>query len=300
MNPSMPATATMSSSAWRVLLADLRWSRLLHYIGMLVLGAMLAGKARAVMFDAPWIATTSIGLAWMALATVAASVFASVRNDLADLAIDRISNPDRPLVAGRIAPGHALGGATMLLAVALATAAMLGPWPFLLLLGVTLVYEAYSRPPWRLKRVPFLAKLLIGLNSALLAMAGFSIAGGPLPAFPATWALYLVFGIGLAANFVDFKDTAGDRAAGIRTLPVWWGEARAQGFVIAATVLAYVAAGVLLGSAWLVPANLVLLGFHIRALRRQPWSEAAVFRAHLASIASLLVALPLTCLPGWQ
>lgn len=300
MNPVSPAVASPVPPVWRALLSDLRWSRLLHYLGMLLFGAVLSGTMQGIVTDPRWIMASLPMLLLMAIATIAASVFASVRNDIADLAIDRISNPDRPIVQALVSPQQAQGIATVLLVSGLVLAAALGIWPFLVLLGATIVYEAYSRPPLRLKRVPVLAKLLIGLNSALLALAGFAIAGSPVAAFPWPWAVYLVVCVGLAANFVDFKDVAGDRAAGIRTLPVWWGESRARAFVIAATVLAYAVAGLLLGSLWLVPVNLVLLVIHVRALMRQPWSEAPVFRAHLLSVGSLVLALPLTQLPGWR
>ncbi|MBK8286204.1 MAG: UbiA family prenyltransferase [Ahniella sp.] len=245
-------------------------------------------------------ARTLPALAGMMLAITLASMFASVRNDLADLRIDRISNTSRPLASARIAAGPALAASLLALLVAILIATTLGPTCVLVLIGISLLYELYSSPPWRLKRLPILAKLIIGLNSLLVAVAGYELAGGDLRTFPLDWALYLLIAIGLAANFIDLKDIEGDRADGIRTLPVWLGFANAVRLITVFTTMAYVWAAALLASVWLVPVTVILLCCHVRAIHHRPYSEAPVFRWYLLSQTSLVGALCLTALPFWR
>lgn len=274
----------------RLLVGDLRPERLLHYDAMVVLGAVLYWRTAPEFLSWP----TAPALIGLLAALVYAAVFAIVSNNIEDLAIDRISNVDRPLVRNAIEPAtyRRLGMASLLIALTLAAIVGL---PALLGVGaVSLVYFLYSCAPFRLKRVPVFAKLMIGANSAILAVAGFAIAGGDWQVFPLPWALYLLFAVGMAANFIDLKDVEGDAAAGIKTLPVLLGAAHARRLIMAATVVAYAAAAWLLGSWLLLPVNLAVLAWHLAELRRTPFVEQRVFRVYLLSQVALIGALCLS------
>jgi 4-hydroxybenzoate polyprenyltransferase len=144
-------------------------------------------------------------------------------------------------------------------AAALALAARTGP-AFLACVAATVpLTAAYSLPPLRTKRIPFLANATIAVpRGLLLVVAGWAAGGGA--ARPEAWTLgalsfLYVFG---AATTKDFGDVEGDRATGCRTLPILWGPARAARFVapfLVAPFLLYpaaAAAGLLPGSvaAW--------------------------------------------------
>lgn len=276
-----------AQAIFRLLAADLRPERILHYVAMVLLGAaVLVSDGGALPSFGQ-----SVAMVGLLVALPYAAVFAIVSNNIEDLAIDRISNAGRPLARGAIAidPYRRLGRAA--LGIALVLAALAGPVALLGVATVSAIYHAYSCPPLRLKRVPVFAKLMIGANSAILAVGGFVLAGGRWDAFPLPWLTYLLLGVGLAANFVDLKDTAGDAADGVHTLPVLLGQRRAQWLILLATVAAYAGAALLLGAWSLLPLNLALLAWHLRELRRVPYLEARVFRVYLLGQAALVGAL---------
>ena len=279
------APATLS-----LLVRDLRPERLLHYHAMVVVGAVLCWRVAPDLTSSAGV----LALIGLLVALVYAAVFAIVSNNIEDLAIDRISNVDRPLVQNAIelASYRRLGNASLWIALILA--AVIGV-PALIGVGVvTLVYFLYSCAPFRLKRVPVFAKLMIGANSALLAVVGFSLAGAHWQTFPLGWAMYLLLAVGMAANFVDLKDADGDAAAGIDTLPVLLGTRRARQLIMAATVIAYASAACLLGSWLLLPLNIAILCWHLIELRRLPFVEQRVFRVYLISQVALIGALCLS------
>lgn len=271
----------------RLLVANLRPERILHYHAMVLLGAALHVRDAGVLPDAAqWLATGGL-----LLALCYAAVFAIVGNDIEDLAIDRLSNPRRPLARGAIDVDRyrRLGHGALL--VALLLAGIVGAAALAAVAAVSAIYFLYSCPPFRLKRVMIFAKLMIGANSAILAVTGFVLSGGDWSDFPLPWLLYLVFAVGLAANFIDLKDMAGDAAEGVRTLPVRVGMRRARQWILLATMLAYASAAWLLQAWSLVPLNAVLLFWHLRELQREPYVEARVFRVYLLGQSALIGAL---------
>lgn len=277
-------------TALRLILGDLRPERLLHYQAMVLLGAMLHERTPGAMFSL----TDVLTLLGLMIALAYAAVFAIVSNNIEDLTIDRISNARRPLASGAIDADRYQRLGRGALVVALALAAIVGRSAMLGVAAVSLVYFVYSCRPFRLKRVPVFAKLMIGANSAILALAGFVLTGGSASDFPMTWFLYLLVAVGLAANFIDLKDTEGDTAAGIRTLPVLLGPRRAQQAIATATVFAYASAAWLLGAWSLLPLNVAMLLWHLHELRREPFVEARVFRVYLLSQVALIGAMWLT------
>ncbi len=272
----------------RALLADLRVARILHYAALGGLGMALGlHDRRAELFTAE----TVVRFALLVITLAYAAVFAIVTNNLADVGADRISNPDRPLVRGTVAPRPYLAAGIAAEIVALALAAAADVRLSVGIVVISLGYAAYSCPPLRLKRVPVVAKLIIGLNSLVAAVCGFALCGGDWRAFPPVWAAYVLGPVALAANFVDLKDTAGDRADGVATLPVLLGERCARAFIAAASVSGYVMAGWLLGLAWVWPLNAVMAILHVRFLYRQPYDERFVFAIYVPSLFALDVLL---------
>jgi 4-hydroxybenzoate polyprenyltransferase len=274
----------------RILAGDLRPERLLHYDIMVLLGATLHWRAAL----APPNLAEVLDITALFVALLYAAMFAIVSNNIEDLAIDRISNRARPLPQELIAPApyRRIGWAALIIALLLA--ALIGMTALLAVAAISLMYHLYSCRPLRLKRIPILAKLIIGANSLLLALAGFVLAGGAWQAFPLAWGAYLFIAVGLAANFIDLKDTEGDRAEGIQTLPVLLGQGNARRLIVAFTVCAYASAAWLLDSWLLLPLNVALLVWHLRELLRTPFVEARVFRVYLLSQVALVAALWLT------
>jgi chlorophyll synthase len=150
-------------------------------------------------------------------------------NDWFDRHVDAINEPHRPIPSGRIAGrwglAIAIAGTVLSLLVALAT----GPWVF----GATCVGLAcawgYSAPPFRFKVSGIWGPAVVALTyEGLTWFTGASVMAGALPA---AHVLIVVALYSLGAHGImtlnDFKAVAGDRATGLRSLPVMLGVGRA-------------------------------------------------------------------------
>lgn len=270
----------------RELLRDLRVPRILHYValGGLGMALFLRQSGQAGRIPDP-------DLLWrfllFAVALSYAAVFAIVTNNLEDVAADRVTNPDRPLVQGTVNPAVYLRAGVLSLLASLLVAVLADRRMLAGVLAITAGYFVYSCRPFRLKRVPILSKLLIGLNSLAVAVCGFALAGGDFREFPPSWALYLLVPLSLAANFVDLKDTEGDRRTGVATLPVLLGERVARHCIAVSTVVAYSAAGFLLAIPWVHPLNAGVAALHLHGLYRKPYEERRVFAVYVSALFAL-------------
>jgi chlorophyll synthase len=145
-----------------------------------------------------------------------------VINDWCDRHVDAINEPQRPIPSGRV-PGRWPIGIAIIGAIAsLLLGALLGPW-VLLATAVALFFGwAYSAPPLRFKRSGWIGPLVCALSYEGLAwFTGASVMVGGLPA-PVTLAIILCYSIGAHGIMTlnDFKAVEGDRATGLRSLPV--------------------------------------------------------------------------------
>ncbi|MFH1278537.1 MAG: UbiA family prenyltransferase [Candidatus Eisenbacteria bacterium] len=192
------------------------WLRLLRAGNLVILGgAILLGHALAGGGS-----PTHLMPALFAAAFLVGAFY--LWNDVADLAVDRINRPDRPLPSGAIAEKTARRVGTVLLPLAFCCALGAGVfalgtialWSLLLLL-----YERY------LKRAGFAGNLLVSAvaSSALLygARLGGAIEAGIAPAL-------FAFFLHLAREIVkDIQDMPGDPRGARRTLPLSVGGKRA-------------------------------------------------------------------------
>lgn len=153
-------------------------------------------------------------------------------NQIADVETDRINRPERPLPSGALS----LRGAwwiTLLFGAGSLGAAMLVGSEFFWCVAATIpLTSAYSLPPLRTKRIPFLANLTIAIpRGLLLVVAGWAAGGGAMR--DEAWtlgALSMLYVFG-AATTKDFGDVEGDHATGCTTLPILWGPHPAALFV---------------------------------------------------------------------
>lgn len=163
-----------------------------------------------------------------------------VINDYCDRHVDAINEPERPIPSGRV-PGRwpvwiALAGS----AVSLALAAALGPWVLLATCVALFCGWAYSSAPFRFKRSGWFGPLVCALSyEGLSWFTGASVMLGGLPGGP-TLVVLLLYSIGAHGIMTlnDFKAIEGDRATGIRSLPVTMGVRGAAIFACAVMALA--------------------------------------------------------------
>ena len=146
-------------------------------------------------------------------------------NDWFDRHVDAINEPERPIPSGRI-PGRwglgiAITGTLASLLVAWAT----GPWIFAATcLGLACAW-AYSAPPFRLKANGWTGPAVVALSyEGLTWFTGAAVMAGSFPEVPVL-AVLLLYSLGAHGIMTlnDFKAVEGDRATGVRSLPVMLG-----------------------------------------------------------------------------
>lgn len=188
-------------------------------------------------------------VATMLLGALCAAVLnaaSNVLNQIADLAADRINKPDRPIPSGRVGVAQAWRLAVALYVLGVAPSWLLVPEPyhtwaekasaplsehgvFFLYLGAAIATGVYSLPQLgRTKRFGIWANVTIAVPRGVwLKVAGWGTVA-PVWELEAWW-IGLIFGLFLlgSASTKDFSDMAGDRASGVFTLPVKYGERRA-------------------------------------------------------------------------
>ena len=200
------------------IMRNARAERILFYMSLLVFGmltASIVGHHAFMWVD--WIGVATVMLSWFG-----AWMFSVHTNDIADIGIDTISNPNRPLPAKNLSIEVMRDTGYMWLALSLVGAYIAGYYIFYMNIMFLSVYYIYSASPLRLKRIPLLSSFLNSLACLATILAGFFFASPDkiLTAFPAIYAIGIVVIFTLNSNIRDLKDIAGDRTAGIQTLPV--------------------------------------------------------------------------------
>lgn len=205
-------------SIFKEVLRNARPERVLSYISLIALGALYAQTMTPIVFT--WV--EGLGLIVLSLSWFSACMYAIHTNDLADIDIDTISNPDRPLPKHTLTPQMMRDIGFGWLVLSLVGAYIVGYYPFFMMLIFTSAYYLHSAPPLRLKRVPILSSFLNSLTCLATVLAGFFFLSPDkmLTAFPTLLVIGIIVVFTLSSNFRDIKDIEGDRAAGIQTLPV--------------------------------------------------------------------------------
>ena len=160
-------------------------------------------------------------------------------NDWFDRHVDAINEPSRVIPSGRVPGRWGLGIAVAATIVSLIVAVPLGAWVLAAAtLGLILAW-AYSAPPIRLKRDGWAGPAAVGFAyEGLPWFAAAAAALGTYPGHPITLvaALYAFGALGIM-TLNDFKSVEGDRAHGLRSLPVRYGTDRAARIACAVMVL---------------------------------------------------------------
>ena len=281
---------------------DLRFLRVLNFELLFILGILLAKPTAAsieIWSEQGRPPLLFLNLLLLAAALLFAALFSIIVNNLCDREIDVVSNPDRPHIAGGMPRTSYLQLAWGALAAAILYSAAVNMLScFLLLLWVG-NYFLYSAPPFRLKRIPFFSKLPIALNFFIAVALGYSfpMLAGPhwhfdtdfrlslIDALPLRTVAVLLLLLTAALNAIDLKDLAGDRAAGVRTLPVLFGMRATQFFIGAVLLATYGILGSLLLDGQLFwPLGLIGAMQGLFVTRRE-YSERPVLLAHTLGLA---------------
>lgn len=213
-------------------------------------------------------------------------------NDWYDRHVDAINQPERPIPSGRIAGNWGLRIAIAGSVLSLCVAWLIGLWVFLAtIVGVACAW-AYSAPPWRLKSSGWAGPALVGLTyEGLTWFTGAAVMLGGLPS-GSILVVLLLYSIGAHGIMTlnDFKAVAGDRATGVRSLPVVLGVDRAARLACASMAIAQaIVVGLLL--AWGLTLSAIVVGVLLVAqlalmpkLLRDPASHAPWYAARGVSL----------------
>lgn len=159
-------------------------------------------------------------LAVAALAAMCIGAGGNVINDIADLQIDRINRPDRPIPKGEVSTLQArvvwvgLSLAGLLLALWISAAHGILATICILLLFI------YSK--W-FKQLPLIGNVIVALLTALALLFGGLVEWTTLRAIPLALSMGMAFaGITTLAREIvkDVEDLPGDSLTGIRTFPI--------------------------------------------------------------------------------
>jgi len=166
-----------------------------------------------------------------------------VINDYCDRHVDAINEPNRPIPSGRVPGRWPVWIALIGSAISLALAAALGPWVVLATCVALFCGWAYSSPPFRFKRSGWLGPFVCALSyEGLSWFTGASVMVGGLPS-TTTLIILLLYSLGAHGIMTlnDFKAVEGDKATGLRSLPVTMGVRNAALFACFIMALAQVA-----------------------------------------------------------
>ncbi len=240
----------------RSFIENIRLPQLFFHWGLFLLGgALVSLYERSVFVLDIW---HVLGIFTLLVAVACAWLASVVVNDLRDVAIDRITNPHRPLVTGAIdiPTYHTIG--IILFAGSIFLAGLVSTQAALLLVLYQALAWLYSADPLRLKRIPIVATALAAMASLLILFAGFIVFSTDknIAALPVSIPTLLFFAYLAIIPIKDFKDIEGDRADGVRTLPVVWGEDRSKRFIGAAVFTVFTLSPFILSIRSLFPLGL--------------------------------------------
>jgi len=273
----MRARWPLRSSA---LLQLVRWANALTAAAGVIIGAWWAG----------WGPLEPIALT--ALAAIGLTAAANSWNDLADVAIDFVAHPDRPLPAGRLSVAEADRVGMAAATIAVVAASMVSVTLGVCSVVVLVLMKLYS--PW-LKRAGFAGNLLVSVLASLPFAYGAYAVGAWRVAIPL---VLIAAPLHLARELAkDLDDRNADRQMR-RTMPVVLGVPTTRAVMIVA--LAAFCAALAIGLApeahsppifviALIPALALLALATARALRGSPGSPACFKLAMVCAMAALLV-----------
>lgn len=215
------ALVTLYAKAFKTeffqLVKDFRWLRLLFYIFILLFGAVYGLKLGGFV-TLPKLSQ----FVFIVISLVFAWKYAVMINNIEDLEIDKVSNTNRPLL-NNFSASHYKTVAWFVLGISMIFAFYVNVAVGQFMAIFTFNYFIYSSGPIRLKQVPVISKFPIAANVTLLFMLGNVLVDYSVSKIPAEIYIYMLVGGTLALNVIDIKDYEGDKAAGVKTLPVLLG-----------------------------------------------------------------------------
>lgn len=273
------------SEQMKFIIKDIRPYRLMHYELMFILGIVLAVNITGQTLHFPH---DIFKLGVVVIAIVSAWLYSVFINNIEDIEIDKVTNEKRPLVGGDIDEGTYKNLSWVILFGTVLYAFSISEVFLFLLLTYVASYFIYSAKPLRLKRIPFLSKGFISINSLLLVLGGYHFVNGSLSSFPIEATLLFMIGFTAVMNFIDIKDYEGDKTVGIKTLPVLMGLKNSKTLIGVFFLLTFLGAYFIFSDLiMLLP--LALFGMlELYFVTREDYREEYVFTTYLIGLVALI------------
>jgi len=219
-----------------VLIKNIRFPQIFFNLGLLFIGLGLGYFFNKEVFSLNFFSVLVVfDLCLVVFLVWLSSVFI---NDLSDISVDKISNKNRPLIKKVFSKKEYYNYSWISGLFAILLTGLISPVITLITLSYILLTVNYSCNPFRLKRFPLIAGVLISLTSLNFLIIGFLIfsENQTLNYFP--WRIYwfLFLAYLLTTPLKDLKDVAGDKINQTYTLPVLIGKEKTR-LIIASSLL---------------------------------------------------------------
>jgi 4-hydroxybenzoate polyprenyltransferase len=255
----------------------------------MILGAVIALKQASLSFSSYLFFSLLMSL--ISLWFVA--LFAMITNNISDKEIDQITNPTRVLVSRKLKPHLYSMLQYLLLGIGLLLALFVSFRVFFFLTLAAGNYYLYSMPPIRFKRLLYLSKSTICINSLAICLAGYCIVSGSLVGFPNVLILFFLLVFIHPVQFIDLKDYKGDRHNNILTLPVFLGLKRSKLFIGLSFILANMSVYFFVKNLIVVGALVVIGVIQFILINKKNYNEKPVFWIYLSSMLGLIILIGL-------
>jgi chlorophyll/bacteriochlorophyll a synthase len=224
----MKGAASGETNIWKIRLQLMKPITWIPLIWGVVCGAASSGNYT-------WsVENVLVAAACMLLSGPLMTGYTQTLNDFYDREIDAINEPYRPIPSGAISVSQVMTQIVVLLLGGLGLSYLLDRWAgheipvmLYLTLGGAFIAYIYSAPPLKLKQNGWLGNYALGASYiALPWWAGHALFGELNWKIVILTLIYSCAGLGIAV-VNDFKSVEGDRALGLKSLPVMFGIATA-------------------------------------------------------------------------
>ena len=147
--------------------------------------------------------------------------FGNLINDLYDIDIDKVNNPQRPLPAGKVNPKLVVILALCLLIISLAFSLSINITVFFLVLGVSILLFTYAA---FLKKTT-IANIIVSAITGLSFILGGIVVKNPVSVFPFIFSFFIHMPREIIKDIIDIK---GDQKNNVVSIPIALGIERAS------------------------------------------------------------------------
>lgn len=218
-------------SLFWALIHNARIPQIIYHVGLFLTGGSLVFLYGKPVFEFDLFHLAA--LFGMLVSIIFAWLSSVITNDLYDVPIDKLTNPDRPLITHSIDRETYITLGLLFFFASVLLMAIVSTQAAMLILIYHAITHLYSANPLRLKRFPLIATVLAATASLTVFFAGYIVFSADKNISTLPWSIpALLF---LAYTFLlpikDFKDILGDRSDSVFTLPVLLGETWAKRFI---------------------------------------------------------------------